>query len=497
MNRRTFIQTCGLAAGSALLPALGGANGKRKGKTMSGPNILWLMTDEQRTDSMGCYGSSWAQTPNLDRLADRGTRFKTAVVPSPVCIPSRTSVLTAKYPHTTGTWANAHNKRLEANLLEPFHAAGYRSASFGKQHYDLRGRVFQEEKGIGEKHQAVGCIGYRKPYHGDDYGQVQHPGPLPWILAGVYPEGPETRCEYQVVDGCIDWLKNNGADGPFFLRASFPGPHTPVVPPKPFDTLIDDADIDLPPPEECTPPNGCPEWLSKKLAATHGASVYTPDQIRRMRRHYYGNMAFLDQQFGRLLGWMEQQGLLENTVIAFSSDHGTCLADHGLVQKESLFESVVNVPFIVALPERMKAERGTEIGTPVSLMSLLPTLLEIAGGPIPDGGEAPSLARSVTEGAEPEARPILAEIEIGPALYLQRNNLPIPDIQRDRSFHVMVRDGQWKYIHTVAGGPPEPALFDLDADPGETRNVADVPANKAVVDRLATLATLPRASVPA
>ena len=456
---------------------------------MTRPNILWLMTDEQRPDSIGCYGSAWAQTPNLDRLAAGGTRFDTAIVPSPVCIPSRTSILAAAYPHTTGTWTNEHNKQHQTHLLTPFHEAGYRSASFGKQHYDLAANAFQEQGGVSEGNQAVGCLDYREPYHGDDFEQVQYPGPVKWILGGRYPEDAASRCEYQVVDRCIAWLQEHDDDTPFLLRASFAGPHTPVVPPEPFDRLVQDDDIDLPPADECRFPEACPWWIEEKLAATHAAAALDADQIRRMRRHYYGNVAFLDQQFGRLLTWMEQRGLLQNTIIAFCSDHGTCLGDHGLVQKESFFDQVVDVGFILTPPPGMDAPRGQALKTPVSVMSLLPTLLELCDLDVPAGAEAPSLAAAVRAGAEPEARPVLSEISLGgPRLFCQRNGIEQPEIDRERSHHVMVRDGKWKLVFTVAGAPAEPALFDLAADPGEEHNLAGQPEHQPVVDRLLAVA---------
>ena len=484
LDRRTFVKLCAKAAAT---PAAWADVTQRPGtKQVNRPNILWLMTDEQRPDSLGCYGSAWAKTPALDAVAKRGTVFATAITPSPVCMPARTCVLTGRYPHGTGIWHNTRTQGIDADhLLEPFHAAGYRSASFGKQHHALDGRVFDHVEGIGERDQAVGCLAYREPYDGDDYQQVQYPGPVKWILAGRYPQGPESRCEYKVVDRCINWLEQRDADQPFFLRASFPGPHTPVTPPQPFDQLIDDEAIKLPPEGE-TLPEPCPDSIAKKLAATHTASVLDAEQIKRMRRHYYGNVAFLDQQFGRLLDWMDRKGLLDNTIIVFNSDHGTHLGDYNLVQKESFFEPVVNVPFFLALPGSMTAERGRTIKTPLSAMSLMPTLLDLAGLELPEGLEAPSLASVVRGGKAPDARPIFSEISRGgPHPFFARNNIPLPESMANKTHHAMVREGRWKFMMTLEAGAEEYALFDLEADPYERRNLAADAAHAQTCARLA------------
>ncbi len=444
------------------------------------------MTDEQRTDSLGCYGSAWGKTPALDAVAKRGTIFQTAIIPSPVCMPARTCLLTGRYPHSTGVWHNTRDHRIHTDhLLEPFHAAGYRSASFGKQHHALDERVFGETEGISEQNQAVGCLAYRDPYDGADYEQVQYPGPVKWILGGRYPEGPQTRCEHKVVDRCIAWLDGRDGDEPFFLRVSFPGPHTPVVPPEPFDKLIDDDAIKLPAEGDALPAP-CPDSIAKKLAATHSASVLDREQIDRMRRHYYGNVAFLDEQFGRLLKWMDARGLLANTIIAFCSDHGTHLGDYDLVQKESFFEPVVNVPYFVALPDGMTAERGQVVQTPVSAMSLLPTLLELAGLRVPDGVEAPSLAAAVVGGQGPAARAIFSEISRGgPHPFFERNKIARPAVMERKTHHAMVREGKWKFMMTLEAGADEHALFDLEADPLERRNLAGEPAHESTCADLA------------
>lgn len=458
---------------------------------MDRPNILWLMTDEQRKDSLGLYGSPWAQTPNLDRLAAGGAVCENALTGSPVCIPARTSMLTGRYPHSTGVWHNVKEKHDYRPLTDLLHEAGYQSASFGKQHHALADRCFGHIEGFGVRHQATHFFHYFDPYDGADYDMVQFPGVFPWVLAGRYPEGEETKAEYQVVDRAVEWLDERDASRPFLLRCSFPGPHTPVTPPVPYDTAIDSSDIAFPPEIE-TRQRDLPRWLDREWALTNSADLLTHDQVSLMRQHYYGFVSFLDAQFGRLLHALGERGLLENTVIGFVADHGTLLGDYGFVQKGTFYEEDAGVPMFFAGPG---VKPGTRITTPVSSVSFLSTLIELAGitvpaykGPVSDAPlnadpgsgsariEAPSLAAAITSGEEPEAHPILSEItlwdageragkEFGPYRGY-RHSLP----------RAMVRDGDLKYACALTPEPVEPLLTDLEADPLEVKNYADDPA---------------------
>jgi arylsulfatase A-like enzyme len=466
------------------------------------PNVLWLMTDEQRTDSLGCYGSRWARTPTLDRLAREGVLFRRASTPAPICGPARTAILTGRRPAATGIWSNdqveglaepgcgGHPGRPPAPLTRHFADAGYRTASFGKHHHrtvppeafatqadDYHRHREASERGDDDLWLAreVGYFGYARRWNQDEFDVVQYPPePFPWILAGRFPGHWTRTAEAQVVHRAKGWLDDAGAAGrPFLLRVSFNGPHTPVAPPAPWDTIV--APGDLPDPRPVSLPSGSPPWLHD-VARTAASSRLTSAQLQRARQAYYGEVAFLDWLIGDLLAWMETRGLLENLVIAFCSDHGCHLGDFGLLQKQTFFEPALNVPYIFWGPDRIASQPPVE--TPVGIIGLVPTLLDLAGLQPPPDLAASSLAGPLTTGTPPTPAPVFSEFS------------PIPEI-RDGERFAAVRDGAWKLSARLRPEPDELLLVNLEDDPLEQVNRADDRDARPVRDRLVGLLATP------
>jgi choline-sulfatase len=440
------------------------------------PNILWLMTDEQRTDSLGYTGSPWAQTPNLDALAQRGTRFSAAYTASPVCVSARACTLTGRPGSSIGVLNNHHPLALNDPkfLTWTFAANGYQVASLGKHHYQCARRAFDFEGGqvLGEQ---VHYFHYNVPVEAENARVVRYDGgKSPWLFAGRYPGTADDTPEMHNVRQALKWMDGRDPSRPFFLRLSFNAPHTPVVTPAPFDTLVDPDQIDLP-----------IDWSQEGRFAstTHrdflcdysGTHRLTEAQIQRARQCYYGTVACVDHCFGALLDALEEQGELENTLIAFVSDHGTHLGDHGFMQKQSYWEESVRVPLFFAGP----GIRTQTVDTPINAASLLPTLLDLAGLKVPPQVEFSSLAPTLRQGAPPERRPVFSEIDYGLWGY------------RSGERRVMVREGRWKlWLYRDPRGPargahdPDPVLFDLETDPGETHNLAHDPAYASVMQNL-------------
>ena len=434
------------------------------------PNVLWLMTDEQRTDSLGCYGSPWARTPSLDRLAEDGVLFRHAVTPAPVCVPARVALLTGRYPCETGVWYNHGTGTDLPFLTDGFRRAGYATASFGKQHYCTPNRAFDTERQL-VLSDAVHYFNYAEPYRHEEFGVVRYPesGRFPWIFGGRFPEAAARTTEAQAIDAGIEWLSSLPEDRPFFLRVSFNGPHTPVAPPAPFDALIDPETIALP--AEADPlPDDAPEWVSEGLYPKAGAFRLTSEEVREMRRYYYGEVAFLDQQFGRLLSWLRDRGALEWTIVVFVSDHGTHLGDYGLVQKQTFYEPVVNVPFVFHFPGSVA--QGVRVDVPVETRQLLSTLMELCELEGASGWRDSSLAETVTTGRDPAARPVFSELSIGSFGIRHEDRL------------AMVRDGAWKLSLCADPHPREVRLHDLSADSWERTNLAECPAHRETRERL-------------
>ena len=180
-------------------------------------NVLWLMTDEQRSDSLGIYGSPWAHTPNLDRLARDGTVFRNAVTPSPVCIPARTSLLTGLYPGQLGVWQNAENPHAVDTctfLTSAFAEAGYATASFGKQHYyqgSNDGQAFEEETDL-ILTDRVHYTSYGEGFDIERFEGIRFDGPTPWILGGRFPGDMQHTSEAAVVRQSLRWLEERPAE---------------------------------------------------------------------------------------------------------------------------------------------------------------------------------------------------------------------------------------------------------------------------------------------
>jgi arylsulfatase len=440
------------------------------------PNILWLMTDEQRADSLSYTGTPWAHTPNLDRVALSGTRFNSAYTPSPVCVSARACMLTGHYGSSIGMLNNHHWLNLDDPqfLTWTFAANGYQVASFGKHHYSSPRRAFDCEYRhvLGDR---VHYFEYKVPVDTGEAGVVRYDGgKSPWLFAGRFPGTIDDTPEMHNVNQALDWMQRRDPSRPYFLRLSFNAPHTPVVTPAPFDTLIEADAIDLP-----------IDWSQDVAFAstTHqdhlcdyaGTHRLTEAQIRRARQCYYGYVACVDYVFGKLLDALDAMGELENTLIAFVADHGAHLGDHGFFQKQSYWEASARVPFFFAGP----CIQEQTVNTPVNVASLLPTLLDLVGLTVPSQVQFPTLSTTLRHGTPPEAAPVFSEIDYGIWHY------------RLGDRYVMVRDGHWKLC--LYRDPRNPdryvgsqdcVLFDLEADPQEYHNLAHDPTYAPVMDGL-------------
>lgn len=419
------------------------------------------MTDEQRPDSLGCYGSRWAHTPNLDKLAAEGVLFESAYVPSPVCVPCRSSLLTADYPSRTGVFHNQQRLAPSARMLTwAFEAAGYQTASFGKKHYFLpaQRQAFQVEGGTATD-EFVGAEGYHPRYDASAWDALQYPN-LParklrrrWVLAGRFPEAREQTAEARNVNLALEWLSRRDPRRPFLLRLSLNAPHTPVVVPAEFLPLIpaDRIVLAVPRLEEL---NDKPAREAVHLRDFQGALCFSLQQIRKIRHYYYARVAFVDAEIGRMLEWMSRRDLLANTIVAFVSDHGTHLGDQGLVQKQTFYEQVATVPLFFWW--RGWNGRGVRHREPVNVIGLLPTLAELAGVEIPWACEGDGLLD--VSGRPRPGGPVFSEIKFGYQGF------------RDADRQVMVRVGRWKLTRFMQGDP-DGSLYDLQDDPGERCNL--------------------------
>jgi choline-sulfatase len=448
---------------------------KAKGKFPAGkrPNVLWVQTDEQRPDSLGCYGSEWAKTPNIDRLAARGTVFTECHVQSPVCVPSRSSMIFCKYPQELNIYENA--KAFRDGFIDPtakswvncMADAGYRTVSIGKWHtpnhatwqenylfdlfgdvagyYSLRGSFAKQEK----EHRVV-----KRPSE-----------KAPIIIGGVYPHHDYgvTPASY-LTDLGIEKMNELQREGkPWLLRVSYIWPHTPVLAPAPWDKLYNPAKI----------PNRAVNRAAYETRSDYdrwfadyqGGFKLDKDTWAQCAADYYALCAHIDNEFGRLLQALERMGELDNTIIAFNSDHGRSLGEAGLAEKGTYDREVWRIPFVFSCPGLIpQGQRNNQL---CEYLDFGKTIADLCKIPL-----APGLrGRNVFTDPAPDA--VFGVIEIG-------------DYRR-----VGVRNGKYRFDCTLAykykmvpEDKCDPNLFNVEADPFEENNLARNPEYAPVVKEM-------------
>jgi len=441
------------------------------------PNILWIMTDDQRPDSLGCYGTPRARTPNIDRLAEQGVVFEHAIAQCPVCLPSRTSMLTGKYCHKVGILENVQG-RVPGSvrpLTSPFVEKGYQVVNIGKLHFAGKAPFPVSKPSPGYGGPAATPFALREGYDPKKYSVINLPTPVNVIIAGTYPL-PEEQTEAALcVQQAIDFLRSDAKE-PFLLRVSIIAPHVPVLPPRPYDILIDPSSISLPLPSE-------EELLSKPryerevLRPFQGNSTLTMQQIETARAHYYGLVAMVDNQVGKLLAALKDKGVMSNTIVAFTSDQGVQLGEHGIFKKRNFYEQTVKVPLILSwpghLPERNK------IASPVEMVDFLPTLVELAGLRFKGEIDGKSFLKLARDEVKTHRDATFSEIDYRVSQW--------PPLREGGGRRAMVRTERWKMCCFVSQPEADGDLYDLERDPGETKNLFSDGRHSEVISTLTRL----------
>ena len=440
----------------------------------SRPNVILIMCDQMRWDSAGFAGSSTVRTPHLDQLAENGICFENAYCASPVCSPARASWLTGLYPHAHLQLRNyGPGRRRPFGCYLPYDcitigdvlkAAGYHCGMVGPWH-------------LGEDHNPQhGFTDFWRAYR----YQGGHPDPLfdyfeqegvPNLYLSDAPgmtlyentlefgtiDDPRQQRTTWTVDRGIEFIR--GADRePFFLFASIKDPHPLILVPPELLEFYPEDQIQLPSSLRDSL-EGKPEFQTRGKFRIR--PTVTDEQFRRIMAYYYALITHIDVQVGRIIKTLEERGLIENTIVAFISDHGELLGDHGYVEKCLMYEASVRVPCLISWIGHMPG--GTRVDTPLAGVDLMPTLLDLADEtpPVPIDGR--SVAEAILNGREPERRPVFAEIASLDAIY---HGAQEPE---QLAAHVMVRDENWKYIWNRFDIDE---LYDLNTDPDEMSNIA-------------------------
>ena len=345
----------------------------------SRPNILIIMTDQQRADTIRALGNPIIQTPALDRLVFGGTSFTSAYCPSPVCVASRCSFLLGEYPHQTGTISNTPMPQDRKSLMNFLNDVEYQTHGIGKMHFSpdskrlwgFESRDFSEE-GSDQDH-------YRDfiDQHGYDYIAATHGERSEFYYIPQPSQLPERLHHTKWVgDKTLDFLDRRDSSRPFFCWTSFIKPHPPFESPVPWNRLYRMIEMDLP----YIPPNNdqlLTYWNRLQNSYKYQDQGLDLNLVRVMRAAYYAAISFIDYNVGRILDRLEGEGILDETLILFTSDHGEFLGDYNCYGKRSFLDSAARIPLLVRYPGRFTPNALCD--QPVSLVDVLPTCFSVAG----------------------------------------------------------------------------------------------------------------------
>ena len=423
---------------------------------MKQKNILLVFTDQMRYDAVNAHGNPVIKTPVLDKLVKNGITFSRGYTPCPVCVPARYSMHTGMMPHHTGVFENKQMPNKFPSFMERLSQNGYQTFGTGKMHFDFatglstpwgfdKRSVCDEDQLLDKNdfYQANKEAGYGYVY---DYKGVKSEM---YYIPQVSQLPKNLHHSSWTVNCSIDYLKHRDEDKPFFLMTSFEKPHPPFEPPVPWNKLYRCADMTLP-----KRPENSEElmtlWNRYQNRYKYRDQGIDNNLIRTMKAHYYGEVSFIDYNLGRLLSYMDGEGILDSTLIVFASDHGEFLGDYNCFGKRSFLDASARIPFIMSYPG---LEKGVVEDQPVTLVDLMPTFLNYAGIETDDVYDGVDLL-DVVEG-QCDRSMIFGQYEEG------------------NYANYMATDGRYKYIYSAPD--QKEFLFDLKTDPEETRNKAKNP----------------------
>ncbi|MGM9607257.1 MAG: sulfatase [Oscillospiraceae bacterium] len=373
------------------------------------PNVVVIMTDQQRADLRRSEGFPCDTTPFLDRLGRSGVDFHNGYTSMPVCCPARVSLFTGRYPsaHHVKTNHNLPDAYFAKDMLDVFREAGYRTALCGKNH------SHRDSADFDYTYELMHAAGHRFDKNATEQEKAfdDH---LAQLKQGIElePSGFPLECQgpYRAVTKALEWV-NEPSEQPFFLWLSFAEPHSPYQVPEPYFSMFED---NLPPlyssKDDLQNMGFKYRWLRKMW------EEIVPDldsQLVRMRKNYCGMLRLIDDQVKRFVEGLEDRGVRENTILVFLSDHGEFVGEYGLMRKgPDVTNFLSRIPIIFAGPGI--CARGKAAGNAyASITDILPTLCELIGADIPDGVQGRSLARFLTDPAVEETPCSSALIEHG------------------------------------------------------------------------------------
>lgn len=434
------------------------------------PNVVFILTDDQRWDAMGCAGHPYLKTPNIDRLAAEGLRFKNHFCTTSLCSPSRASILSGLYAHSHGIINNFTDYPKDLpSFPGNLHATGYETAYIGKWHMGED----NDEKRPGfdyfVTHKGQGKY-YDTEFNVDGNRRV---------IPGYYT--------HVVTDLALDWLRARKADQPFLLMLGHKAPHSFYTPEPKYTNAF--QNVRVPYPETAFHLDDKPEWIRLRLNTWHG--IYGPlfewrkdfpdarpegvTAFENMTRAYWATLLSVDDSVGRICDYLREKSILDKTLVIFTADNGLLNGEHGMVDKRTMHEPSIRIPLVVRYPGLTPPDKPKSIDAMSLTLDFAPTILDVCGAPPLPKTHGRSWRRLVTDGDPSWRKSWYYE-------YDYEKQFPYTPNVRG------VRTDTWKYMHYPHGdGSPDQhkaELYDLQSDPSEDKNLIDDPAQ---ADRIADL----------
>ncbi len=458
INRRQMLHySAGTIAFAAANPAvtLSKASNER-------PNILFMMADQFRGDCLAADGNPVIQTPNLDRIGTEGVRFRSAYSCTPTCTPARSALLTGLGPWRNGMLGYGRvAKQYPIETPRALRNAGYYTFGIGKMHWHPQRNAHGFHQVLLDESGRVQSPDYRSDYRSWFWSKAPHLDPdatgIGWndYRSKTYVLPENLHPTYWTGETAVRFLENYNREEPFFLKVSFARPHSPYDPPERFMNMYKDTEM---------PKAVVGKWADRYAERSgKGYTIWHGDlgeeQVQKSRQGYYGSISFIDEQIGRILDTLEKRGMLDNTLIIFTADHGDMTGDHHMWRKSYAYEASARIPMVMRWPKgHATIQRGQVLAQTVELRDILPTFLDVAEAPGAEGMDGRSLL-SLVQGTNPSWREYI-------------------DLEHDVCYSPSnhwnaLTDGRFKYIFHARDG--EEQLFDLENDPGELHDLASEP----------------------
>ncbi len=424
------------------------------------PNVVFLLVDDLRWNALGCMGDKIVKTPNIDALAKRGVLFENMFVTTSICWSSRATMFTGQWMRRHGVGLN-DGKELKSGAWAQtypaqFRAAGFRTGFIGK--FGVGGN--KEMKTMPAE------FDYWKGLAGQAGKHF------------IEPDDPTRKHKTAVFgDEALEFINGSKSDRPFCLSVSFNAVHARDHEPREYTPDVRDEGmydgIEIPLPKLATEEafNRLPEFVQKSEGrARWGWRFDEPQKAQGILRDYYCLITGMDREVGRIVEALEKKGVAGNTIIVFTADNGYALADRGLADKWFAYEEDIRVPLIIVDPRLPESRRGTKVSSMALNVDVAPTMLDLAGAPVPSVMQGRSL------------KPLLAgEKPAGwrTEFFYEHHAVParIPPVEA-------VRTERWKYIRWIKAEPAVEELYDLQNDPLEEKNLIADPAHAAQLKEL-------------